>query len=156
MDRPGFLPRKPKLPQDLAQAGDMIAMAEPLLDKLRDIRSCPGRDAVTFGARAAQDEPPQARLLPIGQARASAFRPVRQAGQTLGVVADHGVAQRLTLHAGQPGRFGARHAFQRMGDGEGARGSPRVTRPLRPGPQLRRRPFVADRKACHATLPQRQ
>jgi hypothetical protein len=42
-----------------------------------------------------------------------------------GVVTDHGVAQRLALHAGQPSGFRTGHSFQRVGDGAKARAAAR-------------------------------
>lgn len=92
-------------------------MAETLLDQPGDVGTPPGRDAVTLGVRAAQDQRAQGRKLPLRQPRRTPAWPVAQAIDTLGIVADHGIAQGLALHARQTRRFGSRLAFQGMSDG---------------------------------------
>lgn len=74
----------------------------------------------TLGVGSAQDQRPQLGLPAHGQARGADTRPVAQAVSTLGVVAHDRIAQSPTLHAGKTRRLGARHAIQRIGDGEGA------------------------------------
>jgi hypothetical protein len=100
------LSREAKRAQDLAQARNMIAVAEPHLDQVGDVGARPTRDAVPLGVRAAQDQRPQRCLLPFGQTRGARAWPVAQAGDTLRVIAHDRVAQRLTLHPRQPGRLG--------------------------------------------------
>jgi hypothetical protein len=114
MDRPALLSRQAERAQDLAQAGHVVAITKTLLDQSGDVLARPSTNAVTLERWATQDKCPQARLLPIGQARVSMLGPIRQPGQAFGIVAHDSVAQCLTLHPGQPGRLGARHAVLQL------------------------------------------
>ena len=74
--------------------------------------------------------------------------------QAFGVVADHCVALRLPLHAGQPRRRGLAHALQRVGDGEHPAGRRTVRLPSRQTPQRIGRNIVAYRQAsCTHRIP---
>ena len=66
MDRPRLLSREAQRTQDLAEAGDVVAVPETRLDQPGDVGPGPGRDAVALGIRAAQDQRSQCRLLPFG------------------------------------------------------------------------------------------
>ena len=152
MAGPGFLPREAQLAQDLAQAGDVIAMAEPGCDQIGNVSPGPARQAITLRIRATQDQPPQRRLLTFAQTRGPYAGTVAQPADPFGVVAHHRIAQRLAFHAGQPCGLRTRQAFQRMGYGIGPRSRARVWRPPRPHPQGCRRSVSSDRQR-HSPAP---
>ena len=81
----------------------------------------PGARLVPLRVRTAQHPGLERRLLPgrerFGPTRAG---PVMQAVRPLGIVAGHGVPQRLAPHPGQAGRLGPRQALERVGDREQA------------------------------------
>ena len=90
----------------------------------------------------------QARTTP----RARTVVPPRQA---LGVVTQHGIPQRLTLHARQPRRFAPRQSFQRPGDRHHARRCSPLTLAPAPATHFRGRYVRPDRQgpATHPVLP---
>ena len=88
-----------------------------------DVNQAPGAHPVALRVRPAQHPGLQRRLLPRRQRlRTTGAAPVVETGKTLGVVADHGVPQRLPLHPGQASGFGPREAVERVGDRQQARG----------------------------------
>lgn len=91
---------------------------------------------------------PQLRKLIVAQAwPRSRPGPVVQASQALGVVAHHGVAQRLPLHAGQPCRLRSPHALQRVGNRLHPSRRCAMALATCPKPKLRRRQSGPDREA---------
>ena len=151
MERPGFLPRQVEAAEDARQAGRAQALAEPVLDPAAQRRQRPIDAAIPGPVGAAEHGRQQHRLLGLRQRRAPpGLRPVAQALQALGVVADDRVPQRLPLHPGQPGRLRPALALQSAGDRQHPCRRPRA--PLAPrqrpqpvgagqvGPDLQRRP----------------
>lgn len=69
------------------------------------------------------------------------------------VVADHGIPERLPLHAGQSCRFRPRQALKRVGDRQNAHRGTAVR--LEPGKaaELSRRQVLADGKGRHGSAP---
>ena len=151
MERPGFLPRQVEAAEDARKAGRAEALAEPVLDPAAQRRQRPIDAAIPGPVGAVEHGRQQHRLLGLRQRRAPpGLRPVAQALQALGVVADDRVPQRLPLHPGQPGRLRPALALQSAGDRQHPCRRPRA--PLAPrqrpqpvgagqvGPDLQRRP----------------
>jgi transposase len=88
-------------------------LAEARLEPAAQVGPRPGGDAVPLRVGAAEHPRRQGRLLGLAQPRGPAgLGPVVQPGEPLGVVAHHGVAQGLALHAGEPGGLGPAHPLQ--------------------------------------------
>jgi hypothetical protein len=86
---------------------------------IADVDQAPRAHLVPFRVGAAEHPSLERRLLPGGErVRPARARPVVQALDPFGVVAQHRVPERLALHPGEPGGFGAREAVERMGDGQ--------------------------------------
>src|SRR5215218_1087500 len=94
------------------------AVAHPIgpLDVLAQVHQAKGTDAVPLGPGTAQDVSLEGGLLaatqPLG---ATPARLIVEALRSLGIETQHRIAQRLTLHPDQAGRFGPGHAFERIG-----------------------------------------
>ena len=95
----------------------MERLAEARLKPGAQVGARPGRDAVPFRIGRGEDTRGQGGLLglaqPLGAPRLGA---VVQPRDAFIVVADHRVAQRLALHAGEPGGLGPAHALQGVRD----------------------------------------
>ena len=72
-----------------------------------------------------------------------------EALRSLGIETQHRIAQRLTLHPDQAGRFGPGHAFERIGNGQQPQGRPAI--PLAGGAPTQVSGLIirTDRKCCH-------
>jgi hypothetical protein len=94
---------------------------------IADVDQAPRAHLVPFRVGAAEHPSLERRLLPGGErVRPARARPVVQALDPFGVVAQHRVPERLALHPGEPGGFGAREAVERMGDGQEPHGGSAV------------------------------
>ena len=128
MDRPGLLPGEVEALEQPEHPGLAVADAEATFDHVAEVASAPGDAAVLFQVRAAQDKRLERGLLTLVQStRAAGSRPIPQALDTLLVVAVHPVAKRLSGHPGEPCRFLAGQAVQRVGQGEQTGADPTVT-----------------------------
>src|SRR5215218_7664425 len=105
------------------------AVAHPIgpLDVLAQVPQAKGADAVPLGPGTAQDVSLEGGLLaatqPLGATRA---RLIVEALRSLGIEAQHRIAQRLALHPGEPGRLSPRYALERIGDGQQPQGRPAI------------------------------
>ena len=130
-----------------------IADAKPLPHDSAQIGQPPSGDAFHLWIRPRQHHGLQRRLLALRQAAGAATSPmVRQRSRARPVVADHPVAQRLTVYPHQSRRRLAAQTVQRSGDRQKAPGNPRVL--LRPGqpPQILRRHIVPDPQPSRVPL----
>src|SRR5215217_2123582 len=117
MDRAGLLPGEAEALEQLEHAVLAVADPEAALDQGAQIAGAPGDAAVAPQVRAAQDQRLESRLLAVVQgAGPTGTGPVAQALHTLRVVAVDPVPERLTGHAGEPGRLLAGQALQRVGE----------------------------------------
>ena len=112
-----LLPREVQPAQHPRHARGMVGLAMARLEPAAEIGPGPGAAAVGVRVRPAQDHCGELGLLGRAEPpRRSTLRPVPQAGQALGIVAHDRIAQRLTLHAGEPRRLGPAQPIERMGD----------------------------------------
>jgi hypothetical protein len=92
-----------------------------------DVDQAPSADPVPLGVGPAQHPGLERGLLPGRQRlRPARAGPVVQPGRSLGVVADHRVAERLALHPRKPGGLGTREAVERMSNRHKAHGGAAV------------------------------
>ena len=154
---PGLLPRHLQPPEHPRQAGRVKALAEARLEPAAQVGARPGRDAVPLRVGAAGHPGRQGGLLGLAQPRGPAgLGPVVEAGEPSRVVAEHRVAQRLALHAGEPGGLRPAHALQGVGDRQCPQGRPPVRLAPRVPAQRLRRQVVPDRQGrAHRLLPRR-
>jgi hypothetical protein len=119
----GLLAREVQAPKQARQPPQAVAHAIPALDVRAQIDQTPGANPVALRRRPAQNVRLERGLLPraqpLGAPRARLVVKPRGARR---VEAQHRIAQRLPLHPGQAGRLGARHAFERVGNGEEPQG----------------------------------
>jgi hypothetical protein len=119
MKRAGADVREADLLQDLADGALVIDDPEPLLDDALEIDPAPAHDTIDRTVRAGLHDLGQCRQLRRRQARRGAFRPtVLQALWPLRVKPMDPVAQRLAVHAAEPGRvrpvYPVKHCRQRQ------------------------------------------
>jgi acetyl-CoA acetyltransferase len=94
---------------------------------LAQVHQAKGADAVPLRPGTAQDVSLEGGLLAVAQPLgATRTRLVVEALRSLGIEAQHRIAQRLALHPGQPSRFGPGHALERSGNGQQPQGRPAI------------------------------
>jgi RHS repeat-associated protein len=131
--------------EQVEQAADAVAHAEPPLHQRHQVLQPPDAGAVPLQLRSRQDQRHQRRLLAFVELLArSAARSIVQPVHAFRIVTDHGIAQRLAFHAGQPGGFRPGHPLERVGDRDHPRRRPPVLLPPRPQPKLTRRQVIPD------------
>jgi len=117
VDLAGFLPGQSHPSEHPADAVGMHGFAEPGGDPNGQCVARPGAYAIDLRIRATVDGIGQDGLLRFRQPfRPMAFRPIEQPCKSLSVVAQDGVAQRLTLHPGEPRRLGPAQPIQSVRD----------------------------------------
>ena len=123
--------------QHLADRALVQPDREAGLDQRLEVDPAPAHHAVPVRVRPPLHGGRQLGLL-LGREPRPAPRPgpVAQAGEALGVVAVHPVAQGLPVHAGRPRRFLARGPLQHQRQGEHPPRRPRVPAPRRLAPQV--------------------
>jgi transposase len=160
----GLVLKGPKLKRDGCvawRARDLRELVERRfgvrLEPAAQVGTRPGGDTVPLRVGAAEHPRRQGRLLRLAQPRGSAgLGPVVQPGEPLGVVARHGVAQGLALHAGEPGGLGPARPLQGVGDRQHAQRGPPVRLASRVPAQRLRRQLVPDQqRRAHHPLPGR-
>jgi hypothetical protein len=116
MDRPRLLPGQLEAVQQPQHAALAVADLEALLDQAAKVAGTPNDAAVPLRIGTTQDDRLEHCLLArVEAAGATGAVLVAQTGHTLDIVAVHPVTQGLAGHAGQPRRFFAWHALQRVG-----------------------------------------
>jgi hypothetical protein len=147
MPGPRLLPAQAEALDQAQHPGLGVGHAEAVLGQPAEVTDAPLGTTVAPGVGAAQDQRPQGRLPALvegaGAARAGT---VAQAGHARLVVAVNPVAERLAGHAGEPRRFLAGYAFQRVGEREQPGAHPAGALMAGQPAQLGRAPVVADRQ----------
>jgi len=129
--------------------------AKALLDQVAQVDAAPAHHPMPGQVRTGLDPAFQLGLLRRREPRlrTRAARPIGQAGQPLGVVAVHPVAQGLPVHAAAGGRLRARVALQHQRDRQHPPGRLRIPRPRRLPPQVGGRQLGPRDCQRHAILP---
>ena len=109
--------RQAQLAHQLGHVSLMVTNTPASLDLAAELGQGPGREAGGFNLWTIQNQLAQLAKLIFRQLRfRSATWTVVQTSQTLGIVAHHGVAQGLPLHACQSRRLRSGHPLQGVGD----------------------------------------
>ena len=133
----GLLAREVQALEQAGQAPEAVTHAVSVRDVLADVHQTPRADPVLLRPGTAQDVRLERCLLSLAQPLGPAgTRPVVEALGSLGVEAQHGIVQRLTLHPGQTCGLGAGHAFERVSNGQEPHGGPAIPPMRRPSAQL--------------------
>jgi hypothetical protein len=98
-----------------------------VLDQDAEVAGAPGDAAIPLEPGALEDKRLESGLLTLVQGAGPAGTgPVAQALHTLRIVAVHPIPERLAGHPGEPGRFFAGQAVERVGQGEQPGADPTV------------------------------
>jgi hypothetical protein len=118
-----------------------------------DVDHPPGAHPVALRVGAAQHPGLERRLLsrrqPLRPTRAG---PVVQTLHSFGIVAQHGVPERLPLHPGQPCGFRPRQALERVGDGQETHRGPAIRLGAGETTQRRGGQVLTDGKSRHGAV----
>lgn len=155
--RPCLLPREAEPSQHSRHARRMVGLGEPRLEPAAQVGPRPGAAAIGSQVWPAQDRRHQ---LCLFCCREPSQRPplwsIPEPGQTLGVVAQHRIAQRLPLHARKPRRFRSAQPLNCVGDRVHPRRRPSIAFLPRRTTQRLGRQIVPDLECRpHATPPPR-
>src|SRR5262245_39123600 len=132
----------------------MHRLAELLLDDRHQIVAREGAEAVLLRIGPGHDDGEQFGLLVECQHRRTAAVPVvAEPGDTVRVVADDPVPERLAVHAGALRRLSTAHALERIGDPQQASGDAGVRLGLGELAQHRRCAVLADLQLRHRSSP---
>src|SRR5215218_2377919 len=146
----GLLAREAEPLEQRRKTPDAVAHPIGLLDVLAQVHQAKGADPVSLGPGTAQNVGLEGSLLtgaqPLGATRA---RVVVEALRSLGIEAQHRIAQRLALHPGEPGRLSPGHAFERIGDGQQPQGRPAIPLACGAPTQVSGLIVLTDRKCGH-------
>jgi hypothetical protein len=149
VDRPRLLPREVEALEQLEDAGLAVADPEAALDQGAQVAGAPGHAAVALQVRAPEDQCLEGGLPAFVQGAGSAGTgPVPQALDPFRVVAVDPVAERLAGHPGEPRRFLAGNALQRVGERQEAGADAPVALAAGEAAQLGRVAVGADRQGC--------